>query len=238
MFKLFCKKKPFADSGLPGVITDRHSHILPGVDDGVKTMDESLAVLAWLESLGLKELWLTPHVMEDVPNTTAGLQNRFAELKTAYKGEITLHLAAEYMIDNLFESRLEEKDLLQMEESRVLMETSTWSSPYGLFEILDRTMRTGYRPLLAHPERYRYMEYSDYGRLVSMGVQLQMNIPSLVGVYGEKEMKKAKKLLSDGMYSEIGSDCHSFASLKRIYSSESLSSSDIDRIMRISETKR
>lgn len=235
MFGLFDRHKSFSASGLLNRVTDRHSHILFGVDDGVRSLEESLSVLSWLEGQGLKTLWLTPHVMEDVPNDTCSLQARFAELQSAYKGNISLHLAAEYMIDNLFERRLEERDLLQMEDSRVLMETSTWSSPYGLYDIIENVMKAGYRPLLAHPERYRYMEYSDYRRLSSMGVQLQLNIPSLAGVYGKRVRAVAGKLLAEGMYSEIGSDCHSLASMMRAYDVKAFSQSEIEGIIRITE---
>ena len=96
----FNKKHTIAASGILAGTTDHHSHILPGVDDGVDTMDEALRILAAYETLGIKELWLTPHIMEDIPNTPQKLQARFEELKTAYTGNIRLHLAAEYMIDN------------------------------------------------------------------------------------------------------------------------------------------
>lgn len=86
--------------------TDYHSHILPGVDDGVQTMDESLEILRLYEEQGIKSVWLTPHIMEDIPNTTAHLRDRFAELQAAYTGGVQLHLAAENMLDNLFEERL------------------------------------------------------------------------------------------------------------------------------------
>ena len=88
--------------------TDYHSHILPGVDDGVQTMDESLEILRLYEEQGIKSVWLTPHIMEDIPNTTAHLRDRFAELQAAYTGGVQLHLAAENMLDNLFEERLGE----------------------------------------------------------------------------------------------------------------------------------
>ena len=74
---------------------DRHCHILFGVDDGVKTLEDSLAVLAYDEEVGIKEVWCTPHIMEDVPNTAGKLTKRFDELKAAYNGNIELHLAAE-----------------------------------------------------------------------------------------------------------------------------------------------
>ena len=96
----FNKKHTIAASGILQGAVDHHSHILPGVDDGVETMDEALRILATYETLGIKELWLTPHIMEDIPNTPQKLTARFNELKAAYTGNITLHLAAEYMIDN------------------------------------------------------------------------------------------------------------------------------------------
>ena len=96
----FNKKTTIAASGILQGAADHHSHILAGVDDGVETMDEALRILAAYEELGIKELWLTPHIMEDIPNTPDRLKARFAELKKAYTGNIVLHLAAEYMIDN------------------------------------------------------------------------------------------------------------------------------------------
>ena len=90
--------------------TDWHSHILPGVDDGIPTMDESLSTLASLEEQGVRKVWLTPHVMEDCPNTTGRLRERFAELREQYKGPIELALASENMLDALFEERLRDRD--------------------------------------------------------------------------------------------------------------------------------
>lgn len=94
------KKHTIAASGILQGAADHHSHILPSVDDGVETMDEALRILATYEALGIKELWLTPHIMEDIPNSAEKLATRFDELKAAYSGNIQLHLAAEYMIDN------------------------------------------------------------------------------------------------------------------------------------------
>ena len=95
MFSFLQSKKSITDSGLLRGAVDNHSHILPGVDDGVRSMDESLAILSYLEEIGLSTLWLTPHTMEDVPNTTEGLKARFQKLKDAYHGPIRLNLASE-----------------------------------------------------------------------------------------------------------------------------------------------
>lgn len=186
-----------------------------------------MKILNWLEDAGLKALWLTPHIMEDVPNTTAGLKERFELLKGKWQGKIELHLAAEYMMDTLFEERLEKLDLLCMENNVVLMETSTMFPPVNFWDTLRATMAAGYRPLLAHPERYMYMEFSEYEKLVNMGVRLQMNIPSLTGYYGETVMKRARKLLSRGMYTCIGSDTHSFRGMNHNYNREVLGSREI-----------
>ena len=104
----FNKKTTIAASCILQGAVDHHSHILPGVDDGVETMDEALRILATYETLGIKELWLTPHIMEDIPNSPAKLQARFEELKAVYTGDIQLHLAAEYMIDNHLRKLLQE----------------------------------------------------------------------------------------------------------------------------------
>ena len=209
MFGLFgSKKQSLLESGLLEGATDNHSHILYGVDDGVKTQEESLKILQFSEEAGVETLWLTPHIMEDVPNTTEGLKCRFAELQAVYQGPIRLRLAAEYMIDTLFVERLRARDLLFHGEDVVLMETSTWSPPIDLWEIVEEAIHVGYRPLIAHPERYRYMQMKDYERLRQMGCLMQLNLPSIVGVYGEEARAKAEVLLKKDFYCMFGSDCH------------------------------
>ena len=94
----FNKRISLVDSGIFLGFTDWHSHLLPGVDDGVQTMDETLQVLAKYEQLGILEVWLTPHIMEDMPNTTADLKARFRELQATYHGHINLYLSAENMV--------------------------------------------------------------------------------------------------------------------------------------------
>lgn len=110
----FTKRTSLADSGIFRGFTDWHCHLLPGVDDGVQTMEETLRILSLYEELGVTEVWLTPHIMEDMPNTTASLKARFKALEAAYQGNIGLHLASENMLDNLFEERLEQNDLLPL----------------------------------------------------------------------------------------------------------------------------
>ena len=195
----FRQKKVLAESGFFRGFTDCHSHLLPGVDDGVKTLEESLAILEEMERLGVRKVWLTPHIMEDIPNETVDLQQKFQELKQMYHGKIELALAAEYMMDNLFEER----------KHYLLVETSYFNPPMGLLSILQRIQKKGYHPLLAHPERYEYMQMMDYKTLKKNQISFQLNIPSLVGMYGKHIEKKAKILLKAGMYDLGGNDVHS-----------------------------
>lgn len=231
----FSKKTTIATSGILQGATDHHSHILPGVDDGVETIAESLRILATYETLGIKELWLTPHIMEDIPNTSQKLAARFNELKAAYTGNITLHLAAEYMIDNHLRKLLqnfcpscargasdtvvEGDGILTKEKNErllpigttgkhILVETSYYNAPIRLNDTLQQIKSLGYFPLLAHPERYMYLDNAEYLKLHSQGVKFQLNLASLAGGYGKAVQKKALWLLSNGLYSVCGSDLH------------------------------
>ena len=184
MFSFFSNKKKLVNTGILKGATDWHCHILPGVDDGIQKIEDSLAALSYYEEIGISEVWLTPHIMEDMPNTTDELRTRFQKLQEAYNGKIKLHLAAENMIDNLFQP------------------------PIDLYDTLKRIKELGYTPILAHPERYRYMRDSDYDYLHSHEVKLQMNLLSLVGGYGKPAQEKSQMLLTKGYYNFFGSDLH------------------------------
>lgn len=214
----FHKKKRLESSGLFRGFTDWHSHILPGVDDGVRTMDEALQILARYEELGVKTVWLTPHIMEDIPNTTDHLRERFDYLQNAYQGNIELHLAAEYMLDNLFDERLEKNDLLPLGENgdSLLVETSYFNPPMDLYQKLEQIKAKGYHPVLAHPERYAYMNDKDYEQLKKMGIRFQLNLPSLAGLYGKHIQKKANQLKKIAFYDYSGGDIHSLKQLLQI----------------------
>lgn len=223
-------KQSIAESGILTGSSDCHSHILYGVDDGIKTPEESLAVLTYEESLGIKEVWCTPHIMEDVPNTTNSLRTRFEELCCSYKGSIKLRLAAEYMLDTLFEQRLKNNDLLTMEDDTLLVEVSVIAEPYDLSGMLREIMRVGYHPLLAHPERYRYLTEKDYDRLHELGVKFQLNLASVTGYYGPDTQGKASYILDKGWYSAIGSDCHRLRIIKDQYTRKEVKKKTIQKI--------
>lgn len=230
MFGLFNRRTSVLDSGLLKGAVDQHSHILYGLDDGVKTQEDSLSILRWLEEQGVSEVWFTPHVMEDVPNTTEEIRARFEQLKAVYSGGLKLNLAAEYMIDTVFEDRLEQRDLLEHGPETVLVETSAIAPPMNLWSVLDRILKAGYRPLIAHPERYRYMDQSDYRELHNIGCFLQLNLPSIVGFYGESVRQRAQYLLDKGWYRMVGSDCHRFRAIEAQYTVKELKKETIAKL--------
>lgn len=220
----FQQKQTLAESGILRGMTDYHSHLLPGVDDGVQTVEESLAILRLYEQLGIREVWFTPHVMEDIPNTTAGLRSRFEQFQKNYIGNIRLHLAAEYMLDNLFKERLAHRDLLPLgtEGNHLLVETSYFNPPMDLYGMLGKIKSAGFIPVLAHPERYTYMGEKDYQRLKQAGVMFQSNLPSLVGGYGNPVQKKVERLHTQNMINLYGTDTHTLSSFNRIISFRTL----------------
>lgn len=208
---LFSSKVTVRDSGILEGFWDCHCHLLPGVDDGVQEMEETLQILELWEQKGISEVWLTPHIMEDVPNSPAELKQRFKGLKVAYQGTVKLHLAAENMMDRLFLERLERKDLLPIGKTgnHLLVETSYYNPPMDMERIIDQVRENGYTPILAHPERCQYMGSEDYGKWKKKGVLLQLNLPSLTGAYGPEVARKAEMLLDKEMYDYCGTDTHS-----------------------------
>ena len=235
MFSFFNTKKKLINTGIFKSATDWHSHILPDVDDGIQTLEDSLDVLAYYEKIGIREVWLTPHIMEDMPNTIEELRERYQELLKAYHGTVKLNLAAENMMDNLFSERLETNELLPIgpKGDHLLVETSYYQPPIDLHGTLERIKEKGYQPILAHPERYRYMSDSDYDYLYSRGIKLQMNIVSLAGGYGKSAQEKAQMMLSKGYYSFWGSDLHVLENFQESINTKALKKEIVEILPRI-----
>lgn len=219
-------------------LTDWHSHVLPGVDDGIKTIDQSLEVLRYFDNKGVGTVWLTPHIMEDYPNATDRLRACFEELKEAWTGRLQLRLASENMLDSLFEQRLAAGDLLPIGEhaDHLLVETSYFSAPMGFDSMIDSIMRAGYYPLLAHPERYTYMNEADYIRLRGKGVKMQLNYVSLVGGYGETARKKSVWLLKNGYIDVMGSDLHRLKSNQTLIAERPSKKEHMDMLLSVKNT--
>lgn len=210
-FSFFSREYNLFDSPVFRDATDWHCHILPGVDDGIATMQDALDVLAYYEQIGIKEVWLTPHILEDIPNSTQFLRERYSQLKAEYKGGVRLCLAAENMLDNLFDERLAHGDVLPLgpNADHLLVELSYMQPPAGLTNIFRKIIGKGLCPVLAHPERYSYLTIDDFEDFKAMGVKLQLNTLSLIGVYGTSVMRKARTMLSRQLYDICGTDLHS-----------------------------
>lgn len=206
------------DSGVLRGAIDWHSHILPGVDDGIKTLEDSLEVLSLYESLGISKVWLTPHMMEDYPNEPSKMKEKFEVLKKSWTGNVEIALATEHMLDSLFEERFAAGNILPIGDkgSHILVETSYFNPPMGFDDIIDNIMSEGYFPVLAHPERYQYMDRSEYEKLKEKGVLFQINYTSLAGGYGETARKKTEWMLQQKMVDMVGSDVHRLKSINAL----------------------
>lgn len=231
MVRLFNRGKRVIESGLMSGFVDFHSHILPGVDDGSRSVDESLEMLRWYEELGVKRVTFTPHIMERYPlNNATRLRDEFNRFKGLYNGPVELSLGAEYMLDFSFEKHLESGDILTLWDDHLLLETSFVAAPVGMFERIQRIMSSGYFVVLAHPERYLYMDERDYERLKQMGVLFQLNLSSLLGGYGERVVKRAERLLERGVYDIMGTDLHSLKQYQEVLNSTRVSSGIIKKV--------
>jgi len=209
---IFRKKKSF--EGLLST-TDLHSHLLPGIDDGVQSIEESLSVIRGFVNLGYKKLVTTPHIMHDFyKNDATIILSKLEEVRNAVSKEslqIELEAAAEYYLDEYFLSLISsKKKLLTFGDNYVLFELSFMTKPLTIKEAVFSMQTNGYKPVLAHAERYLYYHDSikHLEELSNNGVLLQLNLLSLSKYYSKAVKKMASKLLDLGLISFIGSDCH------------------------------
>lgn len=193
---------------------DMHSHLIPGIDDGAKTIEDSLELIRFLHSKGYQKLITTPHVMSDYFRNTpeiilSGLDTVRAAVKEAGI-PVTIEAAAEYYIDDGFSRKMEEEKLLTFGDNYLLMEVSYINPPDSVSEVFFRSQVLGYRPILAHPERYPfwYRDLEQYRRFYEMGVILQLNLNSLSGYYGPDAKRIAEKLIDMEIIGAVGTDMH------------------------------
>jgi protein-tyrosine phosphatase len=224
MFSLFRRKSkvedPYKDLPVPEAADwsflcgDMHSHFLPGIDDGAKTIEDSMQLLQAMASMGYKTVVTTPHVMIDhYPNTTATIQSALQTVQDALierKIDITVRAAAEYYIDDHFTQLLDKEPLLTIRKNEVLVEFSMLFEPPMLAEVLFNMQKKGYRPIIAHPERYLFYhrDISKFQELKDRGCMLQMNMLSISGYYGGPVKAVAEQLMAKKLYDYCGTDMH------------------------------
>ncbi len=190
-----------------------HSHLLAALDDGVKTHEEALELIEHFYKLGYRKLITTPHIMSDYyRNEPESIKNKLAELNALVHAQnipVTLEAAAEYYLDEELMKKVEAKEsLLTFGNSYLLFETNFLNEPYQLNDFIFKVITQGYKPILAHPERYEYMTLKKAEELRDRGVLLQLNIPSIVGFYSKPIQRLAIKLIEKGWVDLLGSDCH------------------------------
>jgi tyrosine-protein phosphatase YwqE len=200
------------------VHTDIHSHLIPGIDDGSSSIEQSLEMIKGLHSLGYRKLITTPHVMSDAfRNTPEIILGGLEKLREAVKAEgieIELEAAAEYYLDDTFSQKLDAGNLLTFgaDEKYLLVETSYVAQPMGLNDLIFQMLTKGYQPVLAHPERYQYFWDGDalynIQQLRDRGLKLQVNISSFVGRNSKMAAQIVRSLCNEGLVDFIGSDLH------------------------------
>ena len=203
--------KPFEDS----LLVDMHSHLIPGIDDGCENIEQSIVLIREFEKLGRKKLITTPHIMGDYyRNTPEIILPKLEELRARIKLEgidIQIDAAAEYYLDETLLQKLDNNEpLLTIGEKYVLFETSFLNAPTQLDSLIFKLKSSGYKPVLAHPERYTYLinNFAKIQDILDRGVYFQININSLVGYYSKASKDLAEKLIDMGLVHFISSDCH------------------------------
>lgn len=200
-----------------------HSHLLPGIDDGSPDMETSLQLIRGMTALGYSKLITTPHIMWDMyKNTRAVILDKLEQLRAAVQAEgfaVEIHAAAEYFLDDHVAGLLKNNEpLLAVSGNMVLVEFSLAHPSMGLKDILFEMQMQGYQPIIAHPERYIYLEHNKefYEELKDIGCLFQLNLLSLGNHYGRSVNELAQYLIKKGYYDLVGTDLHGFRHLDAI----------------------
>jgi tyrosine-protein phosphatase YwqE len=209
MFKrLFSRSKPLLHT------TDLHSPLIPELDDGSQSLDRSVNMILQLQKLGFKKIIITPHVMHHrFPNTKKTIHKGFRLLKNELLRQninIDLEVATEYYYNEHFLNLIDKKEILTFGDNHMLLELSNQTKPLNLERTVSKLLKSGYKPVLAHPERYPYYNSKEhYSELKKMGLFFQINATSTQGFYGKKIQKAVKNIINLGMVDFVGSDIHS-----------------------------
>lgn len=195
--------------------TDMHSHLIPGIDDGVETVEQSIAMIKGLMAFGYRRFITTPHILPGMyNNSAASIMPGLALVRQAIAAEglgVTIEAAGEYYYDETFEEMAKEDDLLMFGGKRILFELPNMHEPQMLRHTVFALTCRGITPVLAHVERYPYLYekgLSDVEELVNMGVEMQVNIGTFTGIYGPQLQKAAYQMIDAGLVSYLGSDLH------------------------------
>ncbi len=209
------EEKEIAPVDLSLIGIDMHSHLLPGIDDGAQNIDDSISLIQHLQQLGYRKFITTPHIYRDIyPNTPQTILPKLDLLRkelAARNIDVEIHAAAEYFCDEAFEQFIEEKSLLTFgRKNYVLFEISFDEENANMNRAIFNMHLNGYKPILAHPERYDYWHnnFSKYESMIDRDVLLQINLNSLTGQYGAMTKHIAEKLIDLEMVSFVGTDCH------------------------------
>lgn len=220
---LFGKKEAeTAPADLSVLGTDVHSHFIPGIDDGAQTMEQSMELLTAMAELGYRKVITTPHNMADgyknTPEIILGGLERVRDEVRRRGIAIEVDAAAEYYLDHELEQKIAARSVLTFGSDLLLFELPFISEPNVLLQVIFQMQTTGYRPVLAHPERYAfwYNDFSKFERLKERGVLFQLNMIALSGAYGPQAKQIAEKLIDAGYYDLVGSDCHSMNHVQAI----------------------
>ncbi|MDB9775439.1 histidinol phosphatase [Vicingaceae bacterium] len=213
--RIFKRKEQLLEPADLSVLkTDFHSHLIPGIDDGAQTMEDSILLIQGLQSLGFEKIITTPHCMSDFyKNTPSIIQEGLANVKEELKNrgiDVELEASAEYYLDDDFERKIDEGEIIPFGDNYILFELPFLAEPQNFNEVVFKLQSMGYRPILAHPERYGfyYNNFETYQDFVDRGIYLQVNMMSLMGHYSPETQKIAEKMIDRGLISFIGSDLH------------------------------
>lgn len=202
---------------------DIHNHILPGIDDGAKDTEESIALIRGFAEFGVSNFISTPHIMHNFyDNTSKTIFKSLEELKAALLAEkiknVSIEAAAEHMIDDNFEHLLESDAIMRIRKEYLLIEMSFLQPPIHFDEAIDGIFNKGLFPILAHPERYNFIrsQSNKYSQFKKRGILFQLNLLSLGDYYDPETRKKAIKLIEEGFIDFIASDAHSIKHLEAL----------------------
>lgn len=210
----FTKNRPILQDLIPDGAIDIHSHLLPGIDDGAKTIEDTEYLIGALQKIGFTKFITTPHTFNGFwDNTKEGIEAKVLETQqhlAAKPFDISLQAASEYLLDDHFATLFKKGELLTLKDNLVLVEMSYLNAPIHLYDLLFDLQVAGYQPVLAHPERYAFYHknFDEYRKLKNAGCYLQLNLLATVGYYGSDVAEAAKKLLEQGLYDFVGSDVH------------------------------